>query len=240
MAVSIGNGLNKYTMPMSHSMYFKKPSNRQLSWTAGLSLVLFGLLAVWVTLDNTPAIDTMIIKGLRVDGNLADPLGPGWLEEGMRDITALGSNWVLLYLTGLGALLLYLVGHARLAMQMVAGILLALAATFALKHGFTRPRPDLVGHGTRVFTSSFPSAHAMMSAITYFTLAAASLCVTSLRNVRRLFFIVAGITTLFIGFSRVYLGVHWPTDILAGWLGAAVWVIIWYRIAVQNHKAERS
>ena len=70
MAVSIGNGLNKYTMPMSHSMYFKKPSNRQLSWTAGLSLVLFGLLAVWVTLDNTPTIDTMIIKGLRVDGKL--------------------------------------------------------------------------------------------------------------------------------------------------------------------------
>lgn len=217
-------------------MYLRKPSGRQLVVLGLCFLGLFILTAVWVTLDATPTLDTAIITGLRHADDVTNPLGPLWLEEGMRDITAMGSNWVLLYLSGLGAGLLYLRGYTRLAGYTVLSILLALAVTFALKYGFTRPRPDLVEHGTKTFTSSFPSAHAMMSAICYFTLAATSMPVSGLARVRWLFFIAAGVTTVLVGFSRVYLGVHWPTDILAGWFAGAMWVLLWYVLVIHQRR----
>ena len=201
-----------------------------LSIVAAVALAVFAGLAWWVIYTPVPGLDEAIIKGLRHANDLADPIGPGWLEEGMRDITALGSNWALLYLSAISAAWLGITGRGKMAIQLGVGILAALAVTFALKHGFTRPRPDLVGHGTRVFTSSFPSAHAMMSFITYFTLAVIIIRLSNKPDIRGLVFGLAALTTLLIGFSRIYLGVHWPTDILSGWAAGLVWVAVWTQL----------
>lgn len=135
-----------------------------------LCLAGFAGMALWVQ-GKLPKFDITLLTTLRSPTSSADPIGPQWLEEGMRDITALGSNWVLLLAALCSSILLWLNQHRKLALALVVGIGAGLAATFALKHGFARPRPTLVVHETQVFTSSFPSAHAMMSVITWFSLA---------------------------------------------------------------------
>src|SRR3954452_17857369 len=103
----------------------------------------------------------------------------------------------------------------------------------ALKMGFERPRPDLVPHSTRVYTASFPSGHAMLSAIAYLTLGALLARVEKLRRIKAFFLGFAVFLTLLIGVSRVYLGVHWPTDVLAGWCVGAAWASLCWFVALQ-------
>jgi undecaprenyl-diphosphatase len=102
-----------------------------------------------------------------------------------------------------------------------------------LKMGFERPRPDLVPHATRVYTASFPSGHAMLSAITYLTLGALLARVEKSRRVSAFIMGLAIITTLLVGISRVYLGVHWPSDVVAGWSVGAAWASLCWFVALQ-------
>ncbi len=92
-----------------------------------------------------------------------------------------------------------------------------------LKIGFARPRPDLVPYGTEVFTASFPSGHAMMSAVVYLTLGALLARTESRRRVKSYVMAIAAVLTLLVGLSRIYLGVHWPSDVVAGWALGAGW-----------------
>ena len=103
----------------------------------------------------------------------------------------------------------------------------------ALKMGFERPRPDLVPHGTRIYTASFPSGHAMLSAVTYLTLGALLARVQKRRRVKALLLGLAILITLLVGMSRVYLGVHWPSDVLAGWCVGAAWAALCWFVALQ-------
>jgi undecaprenyl-diphosphatase len=103
----------------------------------------------------------------------------------------------------------------------------------ALKLGFARPRPDLVPHGVRVYTASFPSGHAMLSAVTYLTLGALLARVQPQRRVKAFLLGLAIALTVLIGMSRVYLGVHWPSDVLAGWCGGAAWASLCWFVALQ-------
>ncbi|HKH34153.1 MAG TPA: phosphatase PAP2 family protein, partial [Beijerinckiaceae bacterium] len=102
-----------------------------------------------------------------------------------------------------------------------------------LKLGFARPRPDLVPHGARVYTASFPSGHAMLSAVTYLTLGALLARVQPRRRIKAFFLGLAILLTIVIGMSRVYLGVHWPSDVLAGWCGGAAWAALCWFVALQ-------
>ncbi|WP_426959868.1 phosphatase PAP2 family protein [Muricoccus radiodurans] len=99
-------------------------------------------------------------------------------------------------------------------------------ASSLLKIGYDRPRPDLVPHAVEVYTASFPSGHAMLSAVTYLTLGALLMRVQPSRRVRSFVLGMAILTTLMVGISRVYLGVHWPTDVMAGWCFGAGWAVI--------------
>ena len=101
-----------------------------------------------------------------------------------------------------------------------------LVLSTVLKHLFARPRPDLVPPGSAVYTASFPSGHSMMSAITYLTLGALLARDQTRKRLKAYLLCLAIFLTLLVGVSLVYLGVHWPTDILAGWTVGAVWAIL--------------
>jgi len=180
---------------------------------------------------DTRAIDAAIILAFRVPGNPADPIGPPWAEETMRDITALGSapTLVIAVLAVFG--FLALAKAWRLAIFTLAASGGGLVVSSLLKYTVDRPRPDLVPHGNLIYTSSFPSGHSMMSAVVYLTLAA---LVARLMQKKRLKSYALGIAmalTLLVGISRIYLGVHWPSDVLAGWAAGAAWALGCWLIA---------
>lgn len=177
---------------------------------------------------TTRAFDERVLEGLRNPNDLADPLGPGWLEEAGRDITALGGLTILLLVTLGTAGYLFMERKPRAAWLVLAAIVGGVVLSFALKSGFDRPRPDLVAHGTRVYTSSFPSAHSMLSAIVYLTIGSLMARLHSRWMVKVYALTLALLLTLAVGASRVYLGVHWPTDVLAGWSGGAAWALLWW------------
>jgi len=178
------------------------------------------------------AVDTAIMLALRSAGDPADALGPAWREEMARDITALGSLVVLAVITlaASGYLFLQRKRHAALFVFVAVGS--GAALSFALKAGFDRPRPDLVSHAATVFTSSFPSGHSMTAAVAYLTLAAVLIRVETRRRLRAYVLSLAILIPLAVGVSRVYLGVHWPSDVLAGWTAGAAWAVLWWGIAL--------
>src|SRR5262245_47104015 len=192
---------------------------------AAAALLAFAKLADAVGEGGTRAFDERILLALRTPGNLADPIGPRWVEEMMRDFTALGSTGVLILvvLAVCGFLVMTRKGFAALTVLIAvcSGVLLSQT----MKWAYARPRPELVPHGAEVYTASFPSGHSMMSAIAYLTLGALLARTQSSRSTKAYILTVAVILTLLVGASRVYLGVHWPTDVLAGWTLGGVWAL---------------
>ncbi len=214
-------------------------------WALGLASLAawaFVALANEVSEGDTRAIDRAILLALRTPGHPADPLGPPWLEEMMRDFTALGGVAVLalIVLAVVGFLLLRRKRRTALLVLVASGGGIVLSSV--LKFGFERPRPELVPHGSIVYTSSFPSGHSMMSAIVYLTLGALLARAQPDRRLKAYLILLSVGVTLLVGFSRIYLGVHWPTDVLAGWTAGAAWALtLWWlaRRLQQRHTIER-
>ncbi|MFL6306126.1 MAG: phosphatase PAP2 family protein [Candidatus Sulfotelmatobacter sp.] len=186
---------------------------------------------------STLAFDHYVILAFRSAGTPADPLGPPWVQGAARDITALGSFAVLAIVLSVvvGYLLL---SHKRAAALLVlAAVVGGVAVNDLLKLAFARARPDFVTSSVKVFTASFPSGHAAMSAITYLTLAALLARTTPSRRLR-LYFVTIGIMlTLLVGVSRVYLGVHYPTDVLAGWCLGSAWALGCWTVMTRLQRA---
>ena len=124
----------------------------------------FVVLASEVAEGDTHAFDRALLLALRDPNNLGDPIGPGWLEEAARDITGLGGYAVLTIVTLATVAYLLMVGKRGAALLVVCAVGGGMLLSTGLKLGFERPRPDLVPHGARVYTASFPSGHAMLSA----------------------------------------------------------------------------
>jgi undecaprenyl-diphosphatase len=167
--------------------------------------------------------DTVVLLALRrPDGT---PIGPPWLALMMRDLTALGGMAVLglAGLVALGALALR--RRWRAVWLLLLSLPGAMLLNTLLKQHFDRPRPDLVTRLAEVATSSFPSGHAMLSAVGYLTLGALLAVAAERRRDRGYILGVAVVLTLLVGFSRVFLGVHWPSDVLAGWCLGAAWAM---------------
>jgi len=180
---------------------------------------------------DTRAIDQAIILAFRVPGDPADPIGPSWVEESVRDLTSLGSAPALVIAVLAIVGFLALAKAWRLAIFTLAASGGGLILSSLLKYVVDRPRPELVPHGNIIYTSSFPSGHSMMSAVVYLTLAALVVRLMEKRRLKAYALGVAIALTLMIGVSRIYLGVHWPSDVLAGWAAGAAWALACWLIA---------
>ncbi len=174
---------------------------------------------------ETHGFDTRLLLALRNPADPADPLGPGWVEVLGRDVTALGGVGFLTGLTVAVAGFLWLQGNRRSMWLMLGAVAGGQLLSSLAKAGFDRPRPELVPHGTQVYTTSFPSGHAMMAAVTFLTLGALVARVQPTRALKLYVLGLAVFLTIAVGVSRVYLGVHWPTDVLAGWTAGAAWAL---------------
>ena len=191
----------------------------------------FGFLAEEVLEGDTGAFDRRILLLFRSTTDPGHLLGPAWLPEGFRDLTSLGSVVVLsiIVLTVLGYLAMT---RNRLAFVSVLGAVLGgEAISTGLKLLFDRARPELIPGAPHVFTSSFPSGHAMLSAVTYLTLGAMLARLDARPRVKVYFLAIAIILTILVGISRVALGVHWPTDVLAGWCVGSAWALLCTKVA---------
>ncbi|WP_174286343.1 phosphatase PAP2 family protein [Sphingomonas bacterium] len=191
---------------------------------AGITAVAVALvLAVGFAVDHWPfAFDRAIITGLRAWG------GPAWLPSLAIDVTALGSPPVLAILVAVVAGLLLVTGRARTAIITMVACASGGAVVSLVKIDIARPRPTLVPHLVPAAHASFPSGHAAGSAIVYMTLAALATRLTDDRAVHRYIVGIAVLLVAAIGCSRVYLGVHWPSDVMAGWSFGTLWALGWW------------
>lgn len=190
-----------------------------------------GLALVEAFGGGEPSFDERLLLALRSPGDPADPIGSRAFELAVVDVTALGGFAVLT--------LLVLMACGYLAvMRRWGDAALLLAATISgtmisewLKAGFDRARPDIVAHVVETTSMSFPSGHAMLSAVTYLTLGVMLARAQKRRRLKTYILGSAIVLTLLIGVSRIYLGVHWPTDVLAGWSLGAGWALLCWAIA---------
>ncbi len=200
----------------------------------GLVLLLLVALAGWGFLSiadevmegDTHALDEAILLAFRGSADLSDPIGPDWVEELMRDVTGLGGIGILTILTVVVAIFLWIEGRRRTILYLLAAVVGGTVLSAFAKELFDRPRPDLVLHETIVSSASFPSGHSMMAAVVYLTLAVILVRGERRRAVRWFLLGVAAVVVVAIGVSRVYLGVHWPSDVLAGWSAGAGWALL--------------
>ena len=177
---------------------------------------------------DTLPIDTKILESLRNPLDISDPLGPLWLQEVMRDFSALGGIAILTLLTLTAVTYLFVKKKPFKAWFTFAAVASGTALTNILKAGFDRPRPDLVAHETYTYTASFPSGHSMMAAVVYLTLGAI-LAQNETSHRMKVFILSIAVTmTILVGISRIYLGAHWASDVLAGWLAGSAWALLFW------------
>ena len=195
-----------------------------------LLLVVFMKLASEVFAGETQSFDKQILLALRDPGDLSDPIGPRWMLSAALDITSLGSATVLGLTVFAVAGFLLLQGLWRRALFVTAASLGGWFLNSALKQLFQRPRPDIVPHLREAMSLSFPSGHALTSAAVYLTLGALSMHIAQRRLTKAYCMAMAMLATALVGTSRVYLGVHYPTDVLAGWLLGLSWALLCWMI----------
>lgn len=195
-----------------------------------LLLLVFMKLASEVFEGETQSFDKRILLALRDPADLSHPIGPRWMLSAALDITSLGSATVLGLTVFAVAGFLLLQGLWRRALFVTAASLGGWFLNGTLKEVFQRARPDVVPHLREAMSLSFPSGHAMTSAAVYLTLGALSMHIAQRRLIKVYCITVAMLATALVGVSRVYLGVHYPTDVLGGWLLGLSWALLCWMI----------
>lgn len=191
-----------------------------------VGLIAFIRLAGGIADAGPGGFDERILLMFREPADPAEPLGPVWLEVVVRDVSALGGLLALGLLSAAACGYLLLSRKVSLAVFVAVSVCGGALVNTVLKGLIGRPRPDLVPHGTTAALSSFPSGHAMMSAVVFLTLGALLALSADERRIKIYILSWSVLLTVAVGVSRVYLGVHWPTDVIAGWIAGAVWATL--------------
>lgn len=213
-----------------------------MDWLRAQFRIEIALLAVWMALAGAvwsflaigsemregelTAFDRWVLEALRLPGEPHRAAGPHWLMESMRDLTALGGITVLSIVTVLTVIVL--LGHKRRVQALVFAVCVPLAqlSSGLFKHVYERVRPSFAVYGDLPTSMSFPSGHSTVATATYFLLAVIISSLETSRSMKALAFAVAALLSIMIGASRVYLGVHWPSDVIAGWCLGAAWAMV--------------
>jgi undecaprenyl-diphosphatase len=196
-----------------------------------LVLALWGLIALTdeVLEGGTQRFDERIMKSLRHPDDLSKPIGPPWMLSMVRDVTALGSFVVLTLVVSAVAGFLIIIRRYNMTLLVLAASAGGASINSIFKHFIDRPRPRIVPHLTDVSSASFPSGHSALSASVYLTLGGLLASNVRSRRLKAYFLFVAILVTVMVGASRVYLGVHYPSDVLAGWTTGLIWaIIVWF------------
>lgn len=173
--------------------------------------------------DRLGDLDQQVVVLLRGSDDSSRMIGPPVLEELMRDITGLGGYAVLVLVVFSYSILLRLMHGRRDVNFFLATAIGGFLCSAVMKRLVGRERPGIVPHLSYVETSSFPSTHAMMSLIIFLTIGLLLARHTRDHRVRALLVAVPLLLTFLVGISRVFMGVHFPTDVLAGWTAGLLW-----------------
>jgi len=196
--------------------------------TFGVAIGGFVQIAHEVADGDHVAFENRIMHAMRDDGR---PIGPEWAAGAVSDVTALGSAVVLVLMTVIILGYLLLSGRRRLALLIAVTIAGGQVVNTVLKNAFDRARPDATLHLVTVHSTSFPSGHAMAASIFYLTIGALLARAAKRRRIKIYFIGCALGLTCLVAFSRVYLGVHYPTDVLAGWAAGTAWALLCWFVA---------
>lgn len=185
------------------------------------------------------AFDEALLRAFRRPDDLSKPIGPAWVLRIAEDLTALGGVAVITLVTVIST------GYLALRKKWGAAALIVLSigggaiVSTLLKNWFDRPRPTAVAHLIEVHSLSFPSGHSMLSAVTYLTLGSLLARTTADWRIKAYILALAVLLAGVIGTTRVFLGVHYPTDVLAGWCAGISWALLCSLVArwLQRHGA---
>lgn len=193
---------------------------------AALGALGFAGIADEVVEGEAHSLDLAVLQALRVDGKPDRLIGSEWLHVAAVDVTALGSVAVLTLLIVAAFALLGSLRRWTEAWLLALGALSGVSVSQGLKAVFGRERPDEAYRIVEAVNASFPSGHAMLSAVVFLTLGVLAARFAERRRVKILAMSAAVLVSLLVGASRVYLGVHWASDVLAGWSVGAAWAMI--------------
>lgn len=194
------------------------------------AVLLIALVGELIGRGSQFAFDRAILLAARGGTMHGTPVGPAWLVQAMVDVTALGGPIVLVIVVALTCGFLTIQRRWVTFWLVLGGTTTGSIAVALAKGLVARPRPDLTDHLVTISSASFPSGHAANSAIIYLTIATILMQIVEGRAARSYILITAALLVLAIGGSRVYLGVHWPSDVLAGWIFGTLWAIAWWAL----------
>jgi len=192
---------------------------------------IVGALWAFLALGNeigegeTGALDRQLIGLLRTSSNGGGAIGPLWFKESMRDVTALGSFTFLSLMTIAVVLSLLLHRKRREGIITAVTAISSQASIEILKFLYERPRPAQILLQPLASTDSFPSGHTTESTTIFLTVATVIASLEVNDGTKFLAYAIAIFAMLAVGFSRVYLGMHWPTDVLGGWVLGTAWAL---------------